>query len=78
MTKIECKCGTVLRYGEIPNPIEWLIIQDVAYDKFSGGIDSEELYQQMKSMLRCPTCERLWIFWGGFNQPASCYSSDSV
>jgi hypothetical protein len=30
-------------------------------------IDTEFLYQQMNSFLKCPQCERLWIFWHGYN-----------
>ena len=55
-----------MRYGEIPNPIEWLIISDVDFDEFSGTVDREQIYMATKSMLRCPKCLRLdileWIF----------------
>ena len=68
MPAIVCKCGEPLRYGEIPNPIEWLFISDSEYDKISGMFDSEDLYRQMKSFLQCPTCKRLWFFWEGFDK----------
>ncbi len=73
MPAIRCKCGEVLRYGEIPNPIEWLFISDTAYDTLSGAIDAEFLYGQMKSFLRCPVCKRLWVFWDGFDNDPSEY-----
>jgi hypothetical protein len=72
MPSIICKCGEKLRYGEIPNPIEWLTISDEAYDSYEGKIDSEDLYREMKSILRCPWCGRLWAFWNGFDcEPVS-------
>lgn len=68
-----CKCGKKLSYGEIPNPIEWLIISDVEYDGYQGMIDSEGLYQKMKSMIKCNQCGRMWIFWHGFDKDPTCY-----
>lgn len=68
MPGIRCKCGEILRYGEIPNPIEWNIISDVEMDRFTGLVDAGELYREMKSMLLCPSCGRLWIYWNGFDQ----------
>ncbi len=68
MPSFACKCGETLRYGEIPNPIEYVFISDSEYDKISGMLDSEDLYRQMKSFLKCPICKRLWFFWGGFDK----------
>lgn len=69
MPKTTCSCGEILRYGEIPCPIEWLLISDCDFDKFAGMVNSEEIYMSMKSLLRCPKCNRLWVFWDGFNNP---------
>jgi len=65
MPGLECKCGNIINYGEIPNPDEWLFISDVEYDGYCGLIDSEVLYKGMKSML---VCKRIWIFWDGFEK----------
>lgn len=73
MPSIKCKCGEKLGYGAIPNPIEWLIISDSTYDTYAGKIDSEKLYQEMKNILKCPMCSRLWIFWDGFDAPPVSY-----
>ncbi len=67
MPKILCKCGEPLRYGDVPNPIEWLFISDSDFDTISGMVDSESLYQKLKSFLECPSCKRLWVFWRGFD-----------
>lgn len=78
MPGIRCKCGEILRYGEIPNPIEWDIISDVEMDRFTGQIDAGELYREMKSMLLCPNCGRLWIYWNGFDQDPQEYVKGSA
>lgn len=75
MPKLTCRCGEILRYGEIPSPIEWKIISDVAYDQFSGPIDAEDIYAAMESLLRCPHCARLWVFWNGFEAEPQEYIS---
>lgn len=76
MPKLQCKCGETLHYGEIPNPIEWLIISDVDFDSFAGTVNSEEIYAATKSLLRCPKCSRLWVFWNGFSKPPQSYLSE--
>lgn len=66
MPTLKCTCGNLIDYGLIPCPEEWLLISDVEYDQFVGQIDSEKLYLSTKSLLLCPACERVWIYWGGF------------
>lgn len=73
MPNLPCKCGHVIGLGEIPNPNEWNMISDVEYDRFSGKIDAEELYRLMKSFLVCANCQRLWIYWKGFEHPPVSY-----
>lgn len=78
MPKIICKCGVTLRYGDIPNPIEWLMIADEDFDKFSGSVDAEELYVIFTHMLRCPNCSRLWVFWNGFSEDPQVFTPDAA
>ncbi|OKP81706.1 hypothetical protein A3844_25600 [Paenibacillus helianthi] len=73
MPKIRCKCGEVLRFGDIPCDIEYKFISDVEYDQYQGQIDAEELYLKMKSFLECKICGRLWFFWNGFENPPKEY-----
>ena len=73
MPAILCKCWERISYWKIPNPDELLVISDVEYDSFSGKIDSEELYKQMKSMIKCQKCNRLIYFENGFNKPPIIY-----
>lgn len=78
MPGFKCKCGNIIKYGAIPNPQEWLLISDVQYDSFQGNIDSEELYDQFKSVFVCTNCERIWIFWKGFDFPPSGYLPNNL
>jgi hypothetical protein len=73
MPSILCRCGEALRYGEIPNPIEWLAISDTQYGGRSGNVDAEQLYRSMRNLLKCPACGRLWIYWNGFASPPAVY-----
>jgi hypothetical protein len=63
MPKLLCRCDEVLRFGEIPCPIEWRVISDVDFDRFSGQVDAENIYRATQMMLKCPRCGRLWVFW---------------
>ena len=74
MPKFLCKCGETLSYSQIPCKIEYKFISDVSYDQFSGTVDAEKLYEQMKSFIECPKCKRLWFFWNGFKDQATEYT----
>ena len=78
MPKLLCKCNTVINYSHIPSLDEWLLISDTEYDHFFGEVDSEELYRRFVHMLKCPTCERLRIFWEGFENPEKVYVVESA
>ncbi|MGI2032187.1 hypothetical protein ACRQ1B_07305 [Rhizobium panacihumi] len=75
MPSIACKCGERLRYGDIPNPIEWLLIADTDFDEVTGPVDAESLYQKATHMLKCPSCRRLWVYWDGFREAPTCYGT---
>jgi len=75
MGKLLCRCETVLRLsGPIPNPIEWKLISDEEFEKFSGMVDAEAVYLAAKSAFRCPTCGRLWVYWDGLDRQPTCYA----
>ncbi|MCB2408090.1 hypothetical protein [Hymenobacter lucidus] len=59
--------------GAIPNPSEWLLISDVEYDRDAGQVDADTLYSNMKSMLVCPHCGRLLVYWQGFGEKYTAY-----
>jgi len=69
MPKILCQCGQILSYGDIPSPIEWRLISDVKFEQFVGAVDADEVYRATDTVLRCPQCDRLWVFWDGASVP---------
>jgi hypothetical protein len=73
MPGILCSCGKALKYGVVPCPIEWLLISDTEADRYQGQIDAEDLYRAARSLLRCPDCDRLWVFWEGFQKAPTEY-----
>ena len=77
MSKFLCKCGNTIRIsGDIPNHIEFLFISDTNFDKYQGKIDAEELYSNMKSVLQCDKCARLWVYADGFQKPPKLYQPE--
>ncbi|MFG1947538.1 hypothetical protein [Nonomuraea sp. NPDC048826] len=79
MAKFFCKCGTIIRTsGEIPNPLEWKLMSDTEFDTFQGLVDVEKIYLAAKSMFRCPTCGRLWVYWNGFDNDPKCYAPEDL
>jgi hypothetical protein len=73
MPKVLCKCREVIRLGEIPCQHEWLIISDTQFDQIEGPVDTQSVYKQMKSMLLCPGCSRLWVYWSGYSSEPTEY-----
>lgn len=76
MPTMMCACGHMLSFTPIPCEIEWLLIRDTEFDELSsaqGDVDAEDIYRRMKSLLRCPECDRLWVFWDGFGEPPHQY-----
>ncbi len=76
MPSMTCKCGNRIIYGEIPCHDELLLISDVAFDRFVGKVDAEEVYRSMSHALHCPGCSRLWVYWDGFSNPPSSYEKE--
>jgi hypothetical protein len=70
MPGLDCSCGHRISYGEIPCKDEWLLISDVDFDGFSGPVEAEDVYRAMRSLLKCPVCNRLWVFWNGYQDVA--------
>jgi hypothetical protein len=63
---------------KIPNEDEYKFISDCDYDKYNGEINSEELYMNMESFIKCKTCGRLWFFWNGLDKDPQEYIPNSI
>ena len=73
MPKVLCKCGNIINCSEIPNSNELLVISDVEYNKYSGTIDAEYLYRNMKTILVCNNCNRMLYYQNGFDGEPTFY-----
>lgn len=79
MAKFGCGCGQVISTsGAIPNPDEWRILSDTAFDAFAGQVDAEEIYRASRPLYRCPHCGHLWIFWDGPDLPPHLYRPEPL
>jgi hypothetical protein len=78
MPQIICLCENILSYSEIPCSIEYKFISDVEYDQYQETINAEDLYQNMKSFLKCPKCDRLWVFWNGYTSSPTEYIKNQL
>lgn len=74
MAKFLCVCGErISTSGGIPNANEWRCLSDIEFDRVSGQIDVERLYQQMVVFYRCPVSDHIWAFWEGLENAPSVY-----
>jgi hypothetical protein len=64
MATIRCKCGTVIRDDD-PD-MDYLLM---TRGEFDIDLDSGLLRGRARDVWRCPTCERLWVFWDNGGQP---------
>ena len=74
MAKFQCLCGaTISTSGAIPNPMELHLIPD---DRIGGLVGAERLallLQAAVPVYRCPNSDHLWVFWRGYDAPATPY-----
>lgn len=74
MSKLRCDCDEILSIsGPMPNPIEFKILADTQVDSFEETVETLRIYMESTIGLKCPRCGRLWIFWNGLDNRASCY-----
>ena len=76
MAKLLCACGEQIRTsGDTPHPYEWLLLADIDVrdDAWDGSTGFKELYEHATRAFKCPACERLWVFWNGFDSEPQRY-----
>lgn len=55
-----CQCKIKLNWGEMK---EYKYITEKKYEHcFEMGMDSEDLFLEMKSFFQCPSCGKLYFF----------------
>jgi hypothetical protein len=58
MAKMACACGTILRDDD-PDASLFLL----SSREFDVELSAVQLLGMARLVLRCPVCERLWIYW---------------
>jgi len=77
MPKIRCVCDYVISLSEIPCPNQYYMISDISFERyFDIAIKVEELYNEMKIVVRCSNCDRLHVFYNGFDNEPVIYQVD--
>lgn len=79
--KFLCHCGSVIHTsGEIPNPTEYKFLADTEFSVFfdEDQLDISRLYVAARSIFRCATCGRLWVYWSGFDSAPTCYRPEQT
>jgi hypothetical protein len=60
-----CKCDVRMDYTEIPAACSYYLVEDAAVDIQEDITTHQAAWTDLKNVLRCPACGRLWIFWNG-------------
>jgi hypothetical protein len=75
VAKFLCRCGSTIRTsGEIPNPQQWLLVSDAAFDQLAGSVHASDHYGAMVHAYKGDDCGRLWIFWKGYDADPTEYA----
>ena len=64
--------------GTIPNPLEWHLIKDESAEAFVSSDRYGDFLATSIPMFRCPKSDHLWVFWNGYDAPASIYEPRGV
>lgn len=78
MPSYRCNCDKWISYTSIPaDPSYHLVAEkDVVVQ---DDIDTcNATWSESKQVLRCPYCDRLWVFWDGFHNAPTEYVSAGV
>ena len=74
MAKLFCTCGRLVRFsGEVPNPREWKLVPDDQLHGHAPRVNVERIALDAASLIRCPDCRRVWIYWKGYDHEPTEY-----
>jgi ribosomal protein S27E len=81
MPKVLCRSAKKSRSTPSPAPTSGLsfLMLSTIYDRISETpIDPEVLYREMQTMVKCPHCGTLAIYWDGMDKPPQVYEPLSI
>jgi hypothetical protein len=77
MAKWRCRCGDVLSTsGPVPHPDGLYVMTEERYEARADAPDFD-LIRESVGAHRCPTCERLWVWWDGWAASATIYTPEA-
>jgi hypothetical protein len=53
-----------------------MLTSDQDFDAFTGLVHAEDVYTSATIAFRCPQCDRLHVFWRGFQEEATVYAPE--
>ena len=68
-----CRCQTWINYTNIPAECSYHLIQDAAAEVQDDLLTYTFDMKDSSEVLRCPTCDRLWVFWNGMGRDPTEY-----
>lgn len=76
MAKFLCKCGETLSNSLAPNDVELKVYTDREWDEIINmeSIDPLMIPPPKYDVWRCPSCERIYVFRSGENEPIRRYA----
>jgi hypothetical protein len=78
MGKFRCVCGEVISTSGNTDD-GWFAVRE---RMFMASWDAEEpfddVFDKITRMYVCPKSGHIWVFWGGWSEPASCYEPRSA
>ncbi|MCL2388064.1 MAG: hypothetical protein FWC89_11030 [Defluviitaleaceae bacterium] len=76
MAKMLCKCGKILSTTRAPNDVQLRVYTDEEWDTMMADdvIEPWKLPSPTYDVWRCPECERLYFFGGGYTPAIKVYA----
>ena len=76
MARMECRCGETLSNTRAPNDIQLRVYTDKEWDAILANdmIEAWKMPLPTYDVWRCPKCERIYVFGGGYTKAIKIYA----
>ena len=68
-----CKCNKRIDYTTIPAESSYHLLADEDVEIEEDIVTRNAAWSRAVQVLRCPNCDRLWVFWDGFHEAPTEY-----
>jgi hypothetical protein len=74
--KFRCVCNYVISTSRDDDG--WLMVREREFEELEeAGCGTDGVYEKATRMYVCPVSGHIWVFWSGWDTPASCYEPRS-